>query len=130
MEREDLFTPSANTCPANNKVPEDSKSSAKASGETEESVSRTHYSESTSDVAVPKHVIQLRFDKSKTEESKIRSLAASRLNAELRIDNANSLLIFQSRTAAEKALKSNPLKDQYDVTMEKWTPSFFPTSMF
>lgn len=92
---------------------------------------RIHYSESTTDVEVPRHIMQLTFeDKSKFNESQIRSFAASRLNAELRSDNSSILLIFQSCNAAAKALESSPFKEQFNASLEHWTPRFFPTSMF
>lgn len=92
---------------------------------------RIHYSESTSDVPIPSHILQLAFaDKNKFDESKVRSFAASNLNAEFRVDSQNALLLFQSCKAAKKALESNPFKEKFNATLEHWAPRFFPTSMF
>jgi hypothetical protein len=92
---------------------------------------RIHYSESSSDVDLPRHILQLTFaDPNKFDESKIRNFAASRLNAELRVDRESTLLIFQSSSAATKALQSSPFQDQFGASLEAWTPRFFPTSMF
>jgi hypothetical protein len=95
-----------------------------------EQPTRVHYSESTTDTKIPKHIIQIHFDKEKVDEKKVRGHAAANLNAELRTDSKNSLLIFQSKEAAEKALASNPFKPVFNATLDKWSPTFFPTSMF
>jgi hypothetical protein len=92
---------------------------------------RIHYSESTADVEIPRHILQLNFaDQANFNESKIRNFAASRFNAELRFDSSNILLIFQSCNAAAKALEYDPFKEQFNATLEAWSPHFFPTSMF
>lgn len=93
--------------------------------------SRVHYSESTTDVDVPRHILQLNIsDKAKFVEDSARQFAAARLNAELRADGETVLLIFQSCTAAARALSADPFKTKFEASLERWTPQFFPTSMF
>lgn len=128
VDREDLFTVNN---PSNGEyIGTNRPKSSNGDSNPSEPPTRVHYSESTTEVQVPGHIIQVRFDKQKTDESSIRALAAARVNAELRADTKNSLLIFQSKKAAENALQNNPFKDATSVILEKWCPAFFPTSMF
>ena len=137
VDRKDLLHP-ANTNneslqESKSRPQDESKQNGSSGGQSPPAVTRVHYSDAINDAKVPEHILQIMIPEEtrKTiDEGKLRSFAAAKMNAELRMDSENVLLLFQSSTAASRASQSDTLKKQFNATLEPWKPRFFPTSMF
>lgn len=102
----------------------------KSDSESKSTNQRVHYSEKVTEVDLPSHILQIDGDAKSVDMKTLKSFAASKLNAELRFDSDQIIILFQSGSAAAQAQSDEPFIANFKVKLASWKPKFFPTSMF